>query len=55
MFVAIDGDFPAFDKAYREATAEESEVLRSIALERHYTLNWLCGMGEDWDEVPTDT
>jgi hypothetical protein len=55
LFVAVDGDFPAFGKAYREATVEEAEVLRSIAVERHYALNWLCGMAEDWDHVPTDT
>ncbi len=26
----------------------------AIATERHHALNWLCGFGTDWDNVPTD-
>ncbi len=55
LFSAINGDFPAFGKAYRVATEEEWYTLRSIASERHYAMNWLCSDGEDWDHVPTDT
>jgi hypothetical protein len=51
----IEGDFPAFGKAYRDLTEEEYSRATSIAMERHYALNWLCGYAEDWDEVPTDT
>jgi hypothetical protein len=51
----IDDDFPAFGKAYRDLTEGEYSRATSIAMERHYALNWLCGYAEDWDEVPTDT
>ena len=27
----------------------------SVALERLFALNWVCGYAEDWDETPTDT
>jgi hypothetical protein len=51
----IDDDFPAFGKAYRDLSEEEYSRANSIAMERHYALNWLCGYAEGWDEVPTDT
>ena len=51
----LRGDFPAYGKVYRELTAEERNEAESIAWERHRALNWLCGMGRRWDEVPTDT
>jgi Domain of unknown function (DUF4272) len=54
---AIQGDFPAFGKAYRESTPEEYRSMCSIAQERHHALNWLCGYapGNRWSETPTDT
>ncbi len=53
----IDEDFPAHGKAYRDLTDEEWAQVQSITVERHYTLNWLCGFapGNQWDETPTDT
>jgi hypothetical protein len=53
----INEDFPAKGKAYRDLTDKEWSEVRSITVERHYTLNWLCGFAPDnrWDEVPTDT
>ena len=51
----IDGDFPAFGKAFRDLTHDELARAGSIALERHHALNWLCGYSEDWDRTPTDT
>jgi hypothetical protein len=53
----IDEDFPAFGKAYRDLTDEEWTTTRSITMERHLALNWLCGYapGHRWDETPTDT
>jgi hypothetical protein len=54
---AISGDFPAFGKAYRDLTVEEWSSAQSIAMERHFAFNWLCGLAPDneWDETPTDT
>ena len=53
----IAEDFPAKGKAYRDLTGDEWTEVRSITVERHYALNWLCGYAPDnkWDETPTDT
>lgn len=53
----VDGDFPFAGKAYRDLDAREYALAASLALERHYALNWLCGSapGNKWDETPTDT
>jgi hypothetical protein len=34
---------------------DEYSYCRSLAVERHKALNWLCGYAERWDKVPTDT
>lgn len=44
----ISGDFPAFDKAYRELAPDEADLVRAIAAERREALAWLCGQGADW-------
>ena len=49
------GDFHAYGKVYRHLTPEQHGEAHSIALERHHALNWLCGAGTDWDDVPLDT
>lgn len=53
----IDDDFPVKGKAYRDLTEEEWAEVRSISMERHFALNWLCGYapGNQWDKTPTDT
>jgi len=52
---AIDGDFPAMGRAYRTLSGEEVATLRSIARERCFALNWLCGFapGAEWESTPT--
>jgi hypothetical protein len=49
------GDFRAYEKVYRHLAPEQQEEAHSIALERHHALNWLCGAGSSWDDVPLDT
>lgn len=53
----IDDDFPAFGKAYRDLDQHEWAQVRSIAIQRHFTLNWLCGYApaNKWDDTPTAT
>ena len=51
----LRGDFPAYGKVYRELSEDERGEAESIAWERHRALNWLCGLGSAWDDVPTDT
>jgi hypothetical protein len=57
IFVPIADDFPAFGKPYRDLSSDEWAQAQSIAMERHFGLNWLCGFApdNDWDETPTDT
>lgn len=50
-----DGDFPAHGKAYRDLSEEEFDEASSIAYERHFALNWLCGYSATWDDTPTVT
>jgi hypothetical protein len=49
------GDFGAYGKVYRHLLPEQKAEAHSIAVERHHALNWLCGLGSDWDDVPLDT
>ncbi len=51
----LRGDFRAYDKVYRQLSPAELAGAHSIAFERHRALNWLCGWGESWDDVPLDT
>lgn len=51
----IKDDFPAFGKSYSELSGDEYSLATSIATERHFAMNWLCGHSKDWDETPTDT
>jgi hypothetical protein len=49
------GDFRAYGKVYRHLSPEPHAEAHSLAVERHHALNWLCGAGETWDDVPLDT
>jgi hypothetical protein len=51
----IEGDFPAFGKAYRALDGDEYAQVTAIATERHRALNWLCCYSDDWDATPTAT
>jgi hypothetical protein len=53
----VEEDLAAFGKAFRDLTSEEYEMMCSIAQERHFALNWLCGQapGNRWDATPTGT
>jgi len=51
----LRGDFPAFGTVYRDLDEEQRAEAHNIAWERHRALNWLCGLGKRWDDVPTDT
>ena len=51
----LRGDFRAYGKVYRHLTPEQHAEAHLIALERQHALNWLCGAGTNWDDVPLDT
>jgi hypothetical protein len=50
----IGGDFPVSGQPYRDLPPDDLAVLANVAAERHYALNWLCGFGASWDDVPLD-
>ena len=54
---SLGDDYPIMSKAYRELTNDEWSQVRSVTVERHFALNWLCGYapGNQWDNTPTDT
>jgi hypothetical protein len=54
-FVAVNEDFPAFGKAYADLSLEEYRQATSLAQERLWGLNWICGYARNWDRVPLDT
>ncbi|MBS1708316.1 MAG: DUF4272 domain-containing protein [Armatimonadetes bacterium] len=56
-FQAIDDDFPVFGTSYRAMSDAQWSQVRSITMERHRALNWLCGFAPEnkWEETPTDT
>ncbi len=53
----VHDDFGVNGKAYRDLDTKEWSYLQSVTVERHFTLNWLCGYApaNRWDETPTDT
>ena len=53
----LEEDFVFLGKPFRALTADEYQTATSIIMERHYALNWLCGLAprNKWDETPTDT
>jgi hypothetical protein len=55
--MCIADDYPVRGKAYRDLDADEWSEVRSVTVERHFTLNWLCGYAplNGWDDTPTDT
>lgn len=57
MLEVVDQDFAAKGQAYRGLSDEQWSQIRSVTMERHFTLNWLCGYAPEnrWDETPTDT
>lgn len=47
-------DFPVAGRPYRDLSPDALDTLTIIAAERLRALNWLCGFGPDWDNVPLD-
>lgn len=55
LIAALAGDdFVARGHPYRDLHPAALEELGAVAAERHRALNWLCGFGATWDDVPTD-
>jgi hypothetical protein len=50
----IDGDFPAFGKAYADLDADEFALMSAIAYERYSALNWVCEVTNEWESIRID-
>ena len=52
-----DEEFIFLGKPFRDLNVIEYQLASDIISERHYAMNWLCGMapGNRWDETPTPT
>ncbi|MDQ7027354.1 MAG: DUF4272 domain-containing protein [Anaerolineae bacterium] len=50
----IQGDFPAFAKAYVDLTDDEYALTSAIAYERYFALNWVCELSTSWEGIRID-
>jgi hypothetical protein len=51
---AVDADFPVAGRPFRLLDKETTDVVAAVAGVRLHALNWLCGYGTSWDDVPLD-
>ena len=49
-----DGDFPVRGRSIKEISDTDVDELVAVTGQRLRALNWLCGFGESWDDVPLD-
>ena len=47
-------DFRVRNQPYARADAETQAVIAEVSVQRLRALNWLCGYGATWDDVPLD-
>jgi hypothetical protein len=49
-----DSDFPVRGRSIKELSDTDVDELVSATSQRLRALNWLCGFGHSWDDVPLD-
>ena len=49
-----DRDFPVRGRSFNELSDTEVDELVAVTGQRLRALNWLCGFGKSWDDVPLD-
>jgi hypothetical protein len=49
-----DGDFAVGGRSIKEFSDSEVDELVAVSGQRLRALNWLCGFGTTWDNVPLD-
>ncbi len=47
-------DFPVRGRSFNELSDTEVDELVAVTGQRLRALNWLCGFGKSWDDVPLD-
>ena len=50
----VGRDFPVGGKPFRTLDESRVDVAAAVAAVRLHALNWLCGFGSAWDDVPLD-
>lgn len=50
----IEGDFPAFGKAYAALTSDQRDMVRTIVDERASATYWVCDANSAWVSLPLD-
>jgi len=51
---SANGDFLVDREPYHRVDDETKAIIAEISLQRLWALNWLCGYGDSWDDVPLD-
>ena len=49
-----DGDLSVHGRRIKELSGDDIEELVAVTGQRLHALNWLCGFGNSWDDVPLD-
>jgi Domain of unknown function (DUF4272) len=49
-----DGDFSMDGSSIKDLSGDDIDVLIAVTGQRLRALNWLCGFGKSWDEIPLD-
>jgi hypothetical protein len=49
-----DGDLSVHGRSIKELSGDDIEELVAVTGHRLHALNWLCGFGSSWDDVPLD-
>ena len=49
-----EGDFPVHGRSIRDLSENDVDELLAVTGQRLRALNWLCGLGDSWDDVPFD-
>jgi len=50
----LDRDFPVRGRSIKEISESAIDELIAVTSQRLRALNWLCGFGTTWDDVPLD-
>lgn len=50
----MEGDFPAFGRAFASLKAEQYHLIRAISAERYHVMCWLMEPSAEWQSLPAD-
>lgn len=50
----VEGDFPAFGRAYATLTSDQRDMVQTLVTERTSAINWVCDASTEWASMPID-